>query len=137
MTILAGGVRDAKPYFTDRNYYLILIFCYKFNSTDEFSESWGGVYNPPHATPLTRKRHCILFNVSMLGAMIAFTITRGDLFPGNQELASNQQTTIFLNFTKLVCYPLWMTFVNSNNLSEKHGKKFPDSPFNKDVFIRK
>ena len=49
MTILAGGggggggdVRDAKPYFTDRNSFVILIFCYKFNSTDEFPESWGG-----------------------------------------------------------------------------------------------
>ena len=43
MTILAGrgGVRDAKTYFTNRNSYVTLIFCYKFNSTDEFSESWG------------------------------------------------------------------------------------------------
>ena len=44
MTFSLGGgggvvVRDAKPYFTDRNSFVTLIFCYKFNSTDEFSES--------------------------------------------------------------------------------------------------
>ena len=39
------NVRDAKPYFTDRNYFVTLIFCYKFNSNDGFSESWG-MYTP-------------------------------------------------------------------------------------------
>ena len=42
-----GGVRDAKSYFTGRNYFVTLIIFYKFNSTDELSESWGGVH-PPH-----------------------------------------------------------------------------------------
>ena len=43
-----GGwvLRDAKPYFTDRNYFVTLIFCYKFNSTDEFSASCGGCTPP-------------------------------------------------------------------------------------------
>ena len=36
-----GGVRDAKPYFTDRSSFVTLIFCYKFNYTDEFSEDLG------------------------------------------------------------------------------------------------
>ena len=45
MTILAGGggggVKDENPYFTDRNSSVTLIFYFKFNSTDEFPESWG------------------------------------------------------------------------------------------------
>ena len=45
-----GLVRDAKPYFTARNYFVTLIFCYKFNSTDAFTEGLG-VYTPPPHLP--------------------------------------------------------------------------------------
>ena len=52
VTILAGGgvVRDTKPYLPTE---VLFFFCYKFNSTDEFSESWGcSPPHPPHSTPL-------------------------------------------------------------------------------------
>ena len=45
-----GGLRDAKPYFTDRNSFFTLKFCYKFNSTDAFPDSWQ-MCTPP--TPRT------------------------------------------------------------------------------------
>ena len=51
VTIFAWRIR----YFTDRNYFVTLIFCYKFNSTDEFAESWG--YTPPTPPPLPRSLH--------------------------------------------------------------------------------
>ena len=64
VTIFAGGgggLRDTKPYFTDRNSFVALIFCYKFNSTDKFSESWG-VYIP---TPSTRYGPVFLSEVQL------------------------------------------------------------------------
>ena len=55
VVLLAGGVKDAKPYFTDRNSLTTFakIFCYRCNSTDEFSESLGDV-TPPHRLPYAK-----------------------------------------------------------------------------------
>ena len=44
-TFFPGVVRDAKSYFTDINSFVtfdVNIFCYEYNSTNKFSESWGG-----------------------------------------------------------------------------------------------